>query len=322
MLIPAVVHGFLPDNCVVYRIAKFLSFMPTTPFYVVNAFANHPFGGNPAGVFPVAKGLTEELMQSIAKQLNLVESVFVLPSTEADFELRYFTPHNELPIAGHPTIATWFALANQMHIDVSVRRIFRQKTKRGIQNIHFELSSSEMRILMQQPSPKFLGVLPNKARVAEVFSLVESDLLPNLPVEALDTGLGHIVFGVRSLGTLMRVRRNIELLKNLCSEFRVSEAQIYCEETYDSDLNFHTRNICPREGMEDPACGVGNSALLAYLMRNAVVNSDFSEIQVEQGHCENMPSVIFVRGQRDANSDLNLTLGGTGIMMVKGEFSY
>jgi len=296
--------------------------MPTTPFYVVNAFASNPFGGNPAGVFPFAKGLTEKLMQSISKQLNLVETVFVLPSTEADFELRYFTPHKELPIAGHPTIATWYALATQKHIDASVRQIFKQKTKRGIQEILIEFVESEIHILMQQPRATFLGVLQNRKRVAEVFSLAESDLLPNLPIEAIDTGLGHIVFGVRSIEALMRVRRNIESLESLCSEFKVSEAQIYCEETYDSALNFHTRNICPRDGIEDPACGVGNSALLAYLMKNGVVNSDMAEIRVEQGYIENMPSVIFVRGKRDINGELNLVLGGPGVMMVKGEFSY
>ena len=296
--------------------------MPTTPFYVVNAFSNNPFGGNPAGVFPFAKGLTEELMQSISKQLNLVETVFVLPSFEADFELRYFTPHKELPIAGHPTIATWCALVMQKHIDASVRKIFKQKTKLGIQDIQLEFVDCEIQILMQQPTPTYLGVMLNRSRVAEVFSLSENDLVPNLPIEAIDTGLGHIVFGVRSLEALMRVRRNIEPLKDLCSEFKVSEAQIYCEETYDSTLNFHTRNISPREGIEDPACGVGNSALLAYLMKNKVVDSDIAEIRAEQGYIENMPSVILVRGSRATTGELNLTLGGTGIMMVKGEFSY
>ncbi|MBL7663308.1 PhzF family phenazine biosynthesis protein [bacterium] len=291
-------------------------------FYVVNAFANQPFYGNPAGVFPSAKGLSDEQMQAIAKQLNLVETVFVLPATEQgiDFQLRYFTPHQELPLAGHPTVATWSALASGGHIDLSNKQVFQQQTKRGIQTIELEQIGESVRVLMQQPEPKFLGVVEQRSRVAEIFSLKEEDLLPGLPVEAIDTGLGHIVFGVNSLDALMRVRRNIAPLKQLCAEYNVAEAQIYCEETYDAALSLHTRNICPREGIEDPACGVGNSALLAYLMKNKVYSERTVEINAEQGHVEKMPSTIYVRGSFDNQGKIALAIGGTGVLMVKGEF--
>ena len=74
-------------------------------FVVVNAFATVPFGGNPAAVFTNAQGLDDATMQAIARQLNLVETVFILPAEgDADFRLRYFTPEAEIPVAGHPTI--------------------------------------------------------------------------------------------------------------------------------------------------------------------------------------------------------------------------
>ena len=289
-------------------------------FYVVNAFADKPFHGNPAGVFPFAEGLSDRQMQAIAKQLNLVETVFVLPPTVdgVDFQLRYFTPERELPIAGHPTIATWCALALGGHVDVK-QGVFRQQTKRGVQEIVVETTGSAVRVLMQQPEPRFLGTVGNTARVARVFGIAESDFLPGLPIEAVDTGLGHLVFGVRSMEALMRVRRNIAELKELCSEFGVAEAQIYCRESYDPAMTLHTRNLCPREGIEDPACGVGTSALAAYLMKHGVLGDDAVEIFAEQGHIENMPSVIYVRGRR-VNGALALTIGGTGVLMVKGEF--
>ena len=93
--------------------------MSSRNFYIVNAFTDKPFGGNPAGVFLNASGLSDQQMQAIAKQLNLVETVFITPlnAKEADFELRYFTPHKELPIAGHPTIAAWCALAYAGQVD-------------------------------------------------------------------------------------------------------------------------------------------------------------------------------------------------------------
>ncbi|MDR3424908.1 MAG: PhzF family phenazine biosynthesis protein [Alphaproteobacteria bacterium] len=275
-------------------------------YYVANAFAPAAFGGNPAGVFPCAEGLSEEQMLAIAKQLNLVETVFVLPPSldSADFRLRYFTPEKELPIAGHPTIAAWVVLAFVGMADPKRKDRYRQQTQNGIQEIALEVDRGNIRVLMQQASPQFRGEIKDRGRVAKIFSLGEEDLLPELPVESVDTGLGHIVFGVATLAALMKVRRNIEPLKELCKEFGASEAQIFCSQTYDPSLSLHTRNICPREGMEDPACGVGNSALLAYLMKNNYLRSTTAEIYAEQGHIENRPSIIYVRGTRAAKGEL------------------
>lgn len=173
---------------------------------------------------------------------------------------------------------------------------------------------------MQQPTPKFIGTTESRDKVAEIFCLESRDLLPNLPIEAIDTGLGHIVFGVRSLEVLMKVCRSIGPLKELCNSLGASEAQIFCLETYNPSMNLHTRNISPREGMEDPACGVGNSALLAYLMKNEIFDGNSIEIRAEQGKIVNMASVIQLRGKRDASNDLQLSIGGSGILTKKSEF--
>ncbi|MGE4351277.1 MAG: PhzF family phenazine biosynthesis protein [Bdellovibrionales bacterium] len=293
----------------------------STPYFVANAFAPRPFAGNPAGVFPCADELTTSQMQAIAKQLNLVETVFVSsPQTEGvDFEVRYFTPEKELPLAGHPTIAAWHILATQGFLPNEARSVFRQHTPKGIQEIKLERTGQQIRVVMQQEQPQFYGIYEDKAGVAEVFSLEEGDLLEAYPVESVDTGLGHIIFGVKDLASLMKVRRNIGPLKKLCTSMQASEAQIFCSETYDPSLTLHTRNICPREGMEDPACGVGNSALLAYLMKNGFFKSNESEMLAEQGHIEDRPSVIYVKGRKTPDS-YELELGGSAITMSKGEF--
>lgn len=291
-------------------------------YYVANAFALKAFGGNPAGVFPNAVGLSDKQMQAVAKQLNLVETVFVFPasSDNADFQLRYFTPEKELPIAGHPTIAAWSVLATVGLISLEAKTVYRQQTKAGIQEIIFEKSKNTPRILMQQPKPQFHSTILDRSRVVSVFSISEDDLLQELPIESVDTGLGHIVFGVRNLEALMRMQRNNEPLKKLCEEYGASEAQIFCRETYDPALSLHTRNICPRDGIEDPACGMGNSALLAYLMKNNVFMDPTIEIHAEQGHIENMPSVIYLRGNRTTDGNLDIILGGSAIIMTRGEF--
>ncbi len=290
-------------------------------YFVANAFAPRPFAGNPAAVFPCSDGLTAEQMQSIARQLNLVETVCVFrpQQKDVDLEVRYFTPEKELPLAGHPTIAAWYVLATQGFLSDETRDLYRQRTQKGVQEIKVDRTSNLVRVIMQQERPRFYGIREDRAEIAAVFSLEESDLLSAFPVESVDTGLGHIIFGVKDLATLMKVRRNIDALKSLCSAMNASEAQIFCEETYDPSMTLHTRNICPREGMEDPACGVGNSALLAYLMKHNFFKTETAEMLAEQGYIENRPSVIYVKGhKRDESYDLEL--GGSAILMTKGAF--
>ena len=87
--------------------------MKTYRVVYVDAFTSLPFCGNPCAILPEATGLTDEEMQAIARETNLSETSFVLPSERADFRVRYFTPRSELPFAGHPTIATGFMLAQE-----------------------------------------------------------------------------------------------------------------------------------------------------------------------------------------------------------------
>jgi trans-2,3-dihydro-3-hydroxyanthranilate isomerase len=84
-------------------------------YCLVDVFTNQPFGGNQLAVFPDARGLTPEIMQALAKELNLSESAFVFPAQDeaSDYRVRIFTPAVELPMAGHPTVGTAFVLASE-----------------------------------------------------------------------------------------------------------------------------------------------------------------------------------------------------------------
>jgi trans-2,3-dihydro-3-hydroxyanthranilate isomerase len=288
-------------------------------FLIVNAFATTPFGGNPAGVFPRADGLDDGTMQSIARQLNLVETVFVLRgNAEADFELRYFTPTGEIPVAGHPSIAAWFALLHEKIIDARARSSYRQKNQAGIQQIEIEIADEgKVVITMQQPEPKFLDAKCDAEQIASVFGIEVSDISTELPLEAVDTGLGHLIVPLNSLDALMCVQRRIEPLRNLCQSFKIREAQLFCFETIDKSSDIHTRNLCPREGLEDPACGVGNGALAAYLAKYFEPNKIEIKLQIEQGIIVEMPSTIHTRTYRDKES-IQVSVGGSAIAMASG----
>lgn len=288
-------------------------------FYVVNSFAGKPFGGNPAAVFPEAGGLDVPLMQAIARQMNLVETVFIFPSGEADFHFRYFTPEEELPVAGHPTVAAVLALIAAGRLDASRPSRCGILTGKEVCRVDIAGGAADPVVFMEQPKPVFGAVEKRRALVAETLGIGEEDLLPDLPAAPVDTGLGHLVVPVTSLEALFRIRRNTQPLRALCRENGVREVQAFAFEALDPANRLHTRNICPREGVEDPACGVGCGALGAYLMRYYCPNEPCIDIRAEQGNIVNMPSVIQIRvsGQGDG---IRVSVGGTGRVMIKGSF--
>jgi trans-2,3-dihydro-3-hydroxyanthranilate isomerase len=111
------------------------------------------------------------------------------------------------------------------------------------------------------------------------------------------------------------------LLDKLCSRFGVLEAQLFCFETKNSNLDLHTRNLCPREGMEDPACGVGNGALGAYLAKFKFPGRSEIYLKAEQGHIVNMPSVIHIKVSVSGDN-YKIDIGGSAKIISKNVFQF
>ena len=287
-------------------------------FIVVNSFASKPFGGNPAAVFINADGLNQDIMQKIAQQVNLVETVFVLEpdETETDFVFRYFTPLEELPVAGHPTVAAILALIECKRINIQNQDSLVIKTGAGKQQVYIKKEDQPL-VIMNQPKPRYLPIVADRKEVAHTLGINVEDLLPDLPIQPVDTGLGHLIVPVKSLDVLMQVERKIDLLREICKKHGVREAQVFTFETYESYCDLHTRNICPREGIEDPGCGMGNGALAAYLAKHYSKGS--LNMKVEQGYAVNMPCVINIFAV-NGEDGVDISIGGVGRIMIKGQF--
>lgn len=291
-------------------------------FFVINSFGEKSFQGNPAAVFLDGSDLNTRTMQSITKQLNLVETVFIIQNeanSNFDFEFRYFTPIKEVPIAGHPTIAAVIALEASSIINVARKNRYKIKTKIGIQEINAYKKENDLIVMMETKKPVFYPVVEDKSEVASVLGLSITDIMDELPIQPVDTGLGHLIVPVKSLESLMNVKRNINDLKKLCEKLNVSEAQVFTFDTYNKDFDLHTRNICPRDGVEDPGCGVGNAALGAYLLQNKYDNKQEIRVKAEQGIIVEMPCVIEIHVYKRYN-EISVQVGGKGNLMIKGEF--
>ncbi|MEB9974721.1 PhzF family phenazine biosynthesis protein [Bacillus cereus] len=288
-------------------------------FMVINSFSGENLTGNPAAVFFEPSGLDNNALQNIAKQINLVETVFVYPSNNADFLFRYFTPNKEVSLAGHPTIAAFMALVNSKKIDLSKKSIYQIETQNGIREVVIENVRNQVLVKMKQSSPKFISPIINKKTIANTLGINEADIAFNLPIQTIDLGVKYLVIAVNSLNALMSVKRDIQLLQELCENLGVREVQIFTFDTYGEDFDFHTRNLCPREGMEDPACGMGNAAVGAYLANNYYNKQKCIHLRAEQGTIVKMPCLIelFISKKE---KDIELYIGGTGKKVVEGKF--
>ena len=289
-------------------------------FFVMNAFAERPFGGNPAAVFPDAREIPEEQLQPIARQLNLVETVFAYPVgvDGVDYRLRYFTPLGELPIAGHPTVATWVALAELGVLRLEGRSVFTQQTGAGRQQVAVTRCENRYVVSMKQPPPTYTGVIADTHRVAVACGLSRVDLDETLPVQGVSVGLGHIIVPVKDLKTLMQATMRIAELRDVCSEIHMREVQLFTFEALDSGMDLYTRNFTPREGLEDPACGNGNGALGAYLAETKYKHCTEFRLMAQQGHGMHMPAVIRIDVTRDGLGHPEVSIAGSAIRMVEG----
>ena len=159
-------------------------------FAQVDVFTDHDFGGNPRAVFLDASGLDDALMQQIAREMNLSETVFLLPPSRSDCAaaLRIFTPAREVPFAGHPTIGTAWVLAAH---GLAPRGAARFALEEQIGPVPVELEGDTSRpdfIWMRHGDATFDPALENRDAVARALGLAEADLLPGAPIQSGSTG--------------------------------------------------------------------------------------------------------------------------------------
>ena len=284
--------------------------MQKVHFYVVNAFSNKAFEGNPAGVVIVEEFLSDHVMQLIARQINHVETVFILKPTvtNADIQLRYFTPQEELPIAGHPTIASMF-LWNKLH---PFKKMTVQ-TKAGLVDVIYDQGS----IYMSQIKPNLSEITLPLEQLSQALSVSVDAFLGSPKPIVSNMGLGHVVALIKDKKTLMSMKMNIDLLRQYCDGVGAREAQLIAYEEEKNNCLYHTRNFTPRPGDEDPACGNGNAAVAAWLAQENLLQVD-QTISIAQGDIVSRPAVISITRHEDKNGQLQIAIGGQAVLMAEG----
>ena len=259
-----------------------------TPFYQVDVFSDELFGGNPLAVFLRGEDFKEAQFQQMAREMNLSETTFVLPSShpDADFDVRIFTPEKELPFAGHPTLGTAFVLRHAGLVP-STQNHVRLNFKVGV--IQVDLQEDD-KIFMTQPPGKILQTFTNTEEVAQVLGLTANNI--DLPVQTASTGFPALLVPINSLRAMQRIVLNLSLLKVLLEEAEVDMIYPFTRQTLDQKSSVHARGFAPFVGIpEDPATGSVAGALGYYLKDK---NPKEENVIIEQGYEMKRQGLIFV----------------------------
>jgi trans-2,3-dihydro-3-hydroxyanthranilate isomerase len=299
--------------------------MPDLQYVHLNVFANQPFMGNQLAVFLDAEGIDETRMQRIANEMAFPESTFVFPPevSGTDARVRIFTPSQELPMAGSPTVGTTFALAGAGQL-----RAGADKTVLGLgigpTTVGLEWGQNGLRFAwMKQPIPTFGPIVTDSVAVAAALGIQPRDLAGgNLPVQVVSSGLPflYVALNLRAAVDAAAVDR-----AKLCALLRELDLEelpvfVFSPEPADDGATVYSRMFGPVLGIpEDPGTGSASGPLGAYLLKyNAVSAKIASGLVSLQGVRMGRPSRIHIALSSRAGVLEEVQVGGEAVVVGEG----
>jgi trans-2,3-dihydro-3-hydroxyanthranilate isomerase len=277
----------------------------TFRYVIADVFTDTPLAGNPVAVFTDGRELDADEMQRLARELNLSETVFVLPREgDGHARIRIFTPSAELPFAGHPTLGTAFVLAQPMQLDE-----IRLETGMGVVPIALEREGDRIVFgRMLQPIPTWEPLSEQQALLAAL-GVEHSEL----PVEVYDNGVRHVYVALESEAAVAALRPDFGALSDL-------PAVLGTNCFAGSGSHWKTRMFAPGGGVaEDPATGSAAGPLAVHLARHGRIGFG-DEIEISQGAEIGRPSTLYARAEGTADQIDRVEVGGSGLIVARGEF--
>jgi trans-2,3-dihydro-3-hydroxyanthranilate isomerase len=294
-------------------------------FLQYDVFTDEALAGNQLAVFLDGRGLSTERMQAIAREMNFSESTFILPPEAAgtDVRMRIFTPGNELPMAGHPTVGSTFALAHTGAIRTGLSRFV---FGLGVGPVPVDLKWEGTRLRfawMTQLKPVFGPAIDAREAVAAAIGLEAADLAPDLPIQQVTTGLPFLFVPLRSRDAVDRASCDVSAFRRLKSSNAIDVGIfLFAVLPPGSSETVYSRMFAPGFGMvEDPATGSASGALGCYLVRHGLVTGDASRRMVSlQGVAMGRPSRIHIAIDSRGDEIVSVKVGGSSVLVARGEF--
>lgn len=275
-------------------------------YYIVDAFTDRPFGGNPAGVVLLGeKAFPEEgLMTKIAAELRFSETAFVRRIAPTEYHLRYFTPKAEVELCGHATIAT-FSLLHSLGM---VEGECRCRTLAG----ELRIEAGE-KVMMQMAAPRIVRTVSSTGPIYKALGI--DGYSPSLPVQVAYSGLEDIMIPLPDIEALNALHPDMEAVAALTEKHKA--VSFHCFALGEDSYTAHVRDFAPLYGIpEESATGTANAALTHYLAANKVIpaTGDFTFLQ---GEAMGRPSVVATR----ISADGTIFVGGAAAIVANGEIN-
>jgi trans-2,3-dihydro-3-hydroxyanthranilate isomerase len=289
--------------------------MPDLDFYIVDVFAEEKYTGNQLAVFRHWGDLSTSQMQAIANETHYSETTFITSEEERDggYDVRIFTPAEELPFAGHPTLGTAWIIRNEMVGKSSEQVVLNLKV--GQIPVRFEGDLAWMR----QIEPEF-GQKIDPEAVADALGLNPDDINSRFPVEEVSTGVFCMIAPLKNMDAVKRALVDRRKFSALIKGLQARTILIFSPETYDKDNHLNVRFFADEFGIaEDPATGSANGCLAGYLVKNRYFDSDNIDIRVEQGYEIRRPSLLYLKSVNKGGG-IEVNVGGKVVMAAKGQF--
>ena len=289
-------------------------------FYIVDVFAEEKYAGNQLGVFRGGQALSGGEMQRIAREMNYSETTFIQSETERNggFDVRIFTPVEELPFAGHPTLGTAHIIRSEIARGAVDKVVLNLKV--GQIPVSFVSAGEGAGVSwMQQVEPTF-GLQLKPERLAPVLNLSVADFDERFPIEEVSTGLPFIIIPLKTLDALQRAKTNRDKYFDLVKDAWAKGVLIFCPESHTGQNQLSVRVFVDYFAVpEDPATGSGNGCLAGYLVRHRYWGQAGIDVRCEQGYEMGRPSLLRLKaGETDGH--IHVAVGGRAITVARGEF--
>jgi trans-2,3-dihydro-3-hydroxyanthranilate isomerase len=274
--------------------------MTSHRYVILDVFTDAPLDGNALAVFPDGDRVPEQLMQRLARELNLSETVFALHGDEgADARIRIFTPAAELPFAGHPVLGSAFVVAERA----------------GQEVVHLRTGAGVVPVSLSRPG---FGEMEQPIPVVEEFDRAQPLLRALgversvLPVQAYRNGPLHVYVGLEDEAAVAALRPDLTALADL------GELGVGC--FAGTDGRFKSRNVAPGLGVpEDPATGSAAGPLALHLARHGRIGWG-EQIEIRQGAEIGRPSLLRARVDGARDQIVRVVVGGSAVVVARGEF--
>jgi trans-2,3-dihydro-3-hydroxyanthranilate isomerase len=291
----------------------------------LDVFTDKPFEGNQLAVFPDPPALSAAQMQTIAKEMNFSESTFIYPAKAGgDIQMRIFTPGEELPIAGHPTVGSTFALALEGVISRR-RESFVFELGVGPTPVTLEWHGDTLHFVwMTQPNPTFGPVVEDRAALARAVGVDEAALAVGLPVQRVSCGVPYLLVPLTTREAVDAVSLDRRALVACYGAVGMEEVPVYAFTTAGGATETaYSRMLAPGFGIaEDPATGSAAGPLGSYLVQHRVVGPGGAQTMVSlQGVAMGRPSRIHIAIDGSPDAITRVRVGGQAVLVGRGEIA-